>query len=59
MTKEAARDLIGLFLVLGMIVAGMLAFNKKFRDPQGDAQKDWYYERVAPPGGAQQQQRSR
>lgn len=57
MSKETARDLIGLFLVLGIIIAGMLAFNKKFRDPQGDAQKEWYYQRIAPPGAAQQQSR--
>ena len=57
MSKETARDLIGLFLVLGMIIAGMLAFNKKFRDPQGDAQKEWYYKRIAPPGASQQQSR--
>lgn len=50
MTNEAAKDLVMLFLTLALIVAGMIAFNKQFRDPGGDAQKDWYYERVAPPG---------
>lgn len=50
MTSEAAKDLVMLFLVLALIVSGMIAFNKHFRDPGGDAQKDWYYERVAPPG---------
>jgi hypothetical protein len=50
LTSEAAKDLIALFVVLALIVAGMIAFNKQFRDRSGDAEKDWYYERVAPPG---------
>jgi hypothetical protein len=49
MGREAAKELIMLFAVLGLIVAGMLAFNNKFRDHEGDAERAWYYERVAPP----------
>lgn len=48
--KESAKDLLGLFLVLALIVAALLAFNEKFRDTAGDEEKAWYYERIAPPG---------
>lgn len=57
LTKDAARDLIGLFLVLALIIAGMLSFRKKLQDPQDEAKKDWYYERIAPPGAAEQRSR--
>lgn len=50
LTKEAGKDLVLLFLTLGLIVAGLLAFNKAFRDPSASRENDWYYERVAPPG---------
>ncbi len=57
MTKDAARDLIALFITLALIVAGMLAYNKKFREPNSDATKDWYYERIAPPNSTGQRSR--
>ena len=53
MTRESAKDLIGLFLVLAIIIATMLAFQKSFRDPEGDTQKNWYYENIAPPAKGQ------
>lgn len=42
-----------LFLVLALIIGAMLAFRKQFRDTEGDAQRDWYYQRVAPPKSGQ------
>lgn len=48
MTREAAKDLIGLMLVLALIVGAMLMFRKQFRDPAGEAERDWYYQKIAP-----------
>lgn len=56
MTGESARDLLGLLVVLALIVAGMIFFTNRMRDPQADAQKDWYYERIAPPSSGSPRQ---
>lgn len=53
MNKDSAKDLMLLFLVLALIIGAMLAFRKQFRDTEGDAQRDWYYQRVAPPKSGQ------
>ncbi len=46
MTPEAGRELILLFMVLGLIVAAMLFFQKQWRDLAGDAEREWYYKHV-------------
>lgn len=53
MTREAARDLIALFILLVIIIVAALNFRKHLDDPKDAATKDWYYQNVAPPGPTQ------
>lgn len=48
MTKSAAQDLAWLMIMLGLIIAAMLAYQATLgKDVQGDNHRDWYYENIA------------
>lgn len=46
MTPEAGKELILLFVVLGIIIASMLFFRKQWRDTDGESERQWYYQHV-------------
>lgn len=46
MTPESGKELIMLFLVLGLIVASMMFFRQQWRDPGGESEREWYYKHV-------------
>ncbi len=50
MNKESAKDLLFLFFALGVIIAVLIIAGTQFRDPTAGENRDWYYERIAPPG---------
>lgn len=50
MNKEMAKDLLFLFFALALVMGVLMIAGTRFRDPTDGENRDWYYERIAPPG---------
>ena len=46
MTPESGKELMMLFMVLGLIIAGMLFFKQRTQADGGDPEREWYYKHV-------------